>query len=296
MKLHILLSGAFLALAACSGNGDIGLGGGDGGDGGVGDGGGGDGGGGADTCPGAFVCTGDVIAVTFDPGPTGAPGDDTLTLTGLPWDDAPVPGVYTFFGTQNGYNVYENTLPGTFNSYLAIYDQSAGGEIEVGVTKIEGYLDFGYGGTFALLNDPATLPALGLTEFTGLAAGLTTYDTTGARGTTTGVILMQVDLTDNKVRGEITGRAEAGGAGGALPGTLVLNDADIAGGSFAGTVNSYDAMGEVLETGTYNGQFAGGSGDHIGGFYEAVNPEYDPDITSQDSGIFILDNCGGPCP
>ena len=107
---------------------------------------------------------------------------------------------------------------------------------------------------------------------------------------------MQVDFTDNRIKGFVTARTFSGGLG-TTPTTLVLNDTAIVDGSFEGTVNSYTGA-DTIETGTYSGYFAGGSGDHIGGIYQATNPEWMTDITSRDTGVFVADICPAPglCP
>ncbi len=283
MKLNIILASAYLALAACSGS-PVGLGGDDEEEGGGVGGGGGGGGGGDDTCAGPFVCTGDVLTVTFDPGGPGT-GDDVLTITGLPFDDDPGAAVYAFDQTVNGFNVYENTDPATFNQYLAIYQPSAGGEVEAGAVGVAGYNDFGYGGTYMLVNSAASgLPAAGLVEYTGSVAGVMTYDGSGALDLTRGDLTMEVDFTDSKIKGFVTGRMIVGG--GALF-DLVLNDTDIVAGSFEGTAISRDGAGDPAETGTYNGLFAGAGGGTVAGFYQVVDPEFATDISSQDTSVFI---------
>ncbi|MGI9390976.1 MAG: hypothetical protein ACR2O1_13030 [Boseongicola sp.] len=287
MKLNIFLAGAYLALAACSAS-TAGLGGGDEGDGGgVGGGGGGGGGVPGDTCIGVFICDGDVVAVSYDS------ATDTLIITGTPFDETPLAATYVSAGLTNGIPTYTND-ESPFNSYTAYYVESAGGEIAVGATGIDGYQDFGYGGTFILLSDAASVPSTGLAEFTGGVAGLVAYDGSGALDQSAGTVLMQVDFTDNRIKGFVTGRTFTGGAG-TNPGTLVLNDTTIVSGAFSGTVNSYNGP-DVAESGTYGGYFAGGSGDYIGGIYEATNPDWMPDITSRDTGVFIATSCGGICP
>ena len=288
MKLHILLASAFLALAGCAGS-PVGLGGDDEGDGGgVGGGGGGGGGVPGDTCIGVFICDGEVLAVTYDA------GTDTLSITGTPFDETPLAATYVRAPADvNGIPTYMND-ENPFNTYTAYYTESAGGEIAVGATGIDGYQDYGYGGTFVLLSDPASLPSTGLAEFTGAVAGLVAYLGSGSLDTSTGDILMQVDFTDNRIKGFVTSRTFSGGLG-TTPTSLVLNDTTIVGGSFEGTVNSYTGPDEI-ETGTYSGYFAGGSGDYIGGTYEAINPDYATDVTSRDTGVFIATSCGGICP
>ncbi len=291
MKLHILLASAFLALAACGGTGVTNLGGGDDdgeGGGGLG-GGGGDGGGetAGDTCAGAYVCSDDVLAVSYD-------GDtDTLIITGTPFDETPLAATYVRAAVDiNGIPTYVND-ENPFNDYIAYHVQSPGGEISVGATNIDSYQTFGYSGTFIQVADGASLPSTGLIEFTGPVAGLVAYTGSGALDVSTGTAFMQVDFTDNRIRGGIFSRTHTGTE--TWQSVLNLNDTTIESGSFAGTVSSYDGPDEV-ETGTYNGSFAGGAGEYVGVTYDAINGDYAEGITSRDRGVFVATSCGGVCP
>jgi len=164
----------------------------------------------------------------------------------------------------------------------------------VGAIGIEGYQDFGYGGTFILLSDAASVPSTGLVGFQGDVAGILVYNGAGDLDTTTGFVTMEVDFTDNRIKGFVTGRTDTSAIGD-VPPTLVLNDTVITNGSFSGTVNSYNGA-EDLESGTYGGSFAG-DGSVIGGFYEATWGEFATDITSRDTGVFIANECPvQPCP
>ena len=291
MRLHIALIGGFLTLAACGGTGVTNLGGGDGDGGGTGGGGGGGGGGGAatDTCAGAFVCQGDVLAVSYDG------GADVLSITGTPFDETALAGTYVrAVADVNGIPTYVNDDPLRFNDYIAYLNTSSGGEVSVGTIGISGYQDFGYGGTYLLLTDPASVPSQGLVEFQGNVAGVLVYTGAGALDTSQGSVLMQVDFTDNRIKGFVTGRTSTSALG-TLPDTLILNDTTITNGAFSGTVASYDGP-DQQETGTYSGVFAGDA-DVIGGFYQATWGEFDTDITSRDTGVFIAEECPvQPCP
>ena len=182
MKFQIALTGVFLMLAACGGSGTANFGGGGGGGGGD-DAGGGDGSGVSDpgdlpidvtndTCAGAFVCSGDLLAVAYDP------DAETLTLTNLPFDDEPLAGVYVRRADLDtgDFQVYENTTPSIFNRYLAVAGETAGGEITLGHTAIEGYQEFGYSGSWLQINNVENnLPGTGLVAYSGTYAGLMTF-------------------------------------------------------------------------------------------------------------------------
>lgn len=282
MKLQSATILAILALAACgSGGGDLEIGSVEG-----------DGGGSVgigteeeevdpnDTCANSYDCTGDVVAVSYDA------DDDILSITGTPFDETELAGTYVRAGTDvNGIPTYINDDPDRFNDYIAYLAESAGGEIQVGAIGIEGYQDFGYSGTYLLLTDSATnLPSEGLVEFTGNAAGVLVYEGAGALDTSLGFVTLEVDFTDNRLKGFVTGRNSTSTIG-TLPTSLVFNDTDIQNGEFSGTVNSYNGA-EVLEEGTYSGAFAG-DGSVVGGTYEATYDDFAGDITSRDTGVFI---------
>ena len=336
MKLHYAFLSATLLLAACGGSGDSD----------IGPGGGGGGGGenptpdnpiinpddlpvdGTDTC-GAFVCSGNVTNITFDAGTlAGDPSDDTLILTGLPFDDDPLGAVFTYIETipgDNGvdFDIYQNLdtspIPG-FNRYLAIHKTTTGGEITVGVVAVDGYQPFGYSGAWYDVNDvTASIPSSGLVGYTGDYAGTLTFDGTGAIYVTDGTLDMEVDFTDSYLKGFIRDRdvysvdpgtgaltdLDRFGAGLDERPTLVLNDTIITDGSFEGTVNSYNDDGSVLESGTYQGFFGGTDASVVGGLVRAVG-EFDingdedespnEDIfQARDLGVFSAD-CTLACP
>ena len=287
MKLHYAFLSAALVLAACGGASDTDIGGGTTG----GDTGGGGGGTPGDVevpvdvendvCTGAFVCAGDLTDVTFDDnGTPGVPGDDTLTLTGLPFDDDPLGAVFTYSGddTANGFPIYVNNTPSIFNQYLAIIRDTTGGEMTLGVVTIEGYQDFGYRGAWFELNDVTTsIPSLELVEYTGEYTGFMVFDGSGNQYVTTGDVSMEVDFTDSVLKGFIENRTIQTLAGTDVPipnpditgiPTLVLNDTAITDGTFSGTVNSYEDE-IAFETGSYQGWFGGTGATSVGGIIEA---------------------------
>lgn len=300
MKFHILLATAsMLALAACGGSGDSDIGGGGGGGGGTGNpppGGGvvdpgdlpvtGD-----ETC-GTFVCSGDVVNISYNA------TDDELTLTGLPFDDDPLGAVYTPFTTVNGYTVYRNNEPGTFNQYLAIHRDT--GAIAIGVAAIEGYQEYGYTGAWYDVDDLTTsIPATDLIQYLGDYAGTMTFIGTGDLLLTDGELEMEVDFTDGYLKGFIRNRDvfSVDAATGVLTdigdrNTLVLNDTIITDGTFEGTVNSYDTDGSVIESGTYQGFFGGSGATEIGGLVRAIG-EYDFNpLVEADDDTFIARDLG----
>ena len=204
--------------------------------------------------------------------------------------------MYTYLETRNGFNVYENNTPSVFNRYLAIHQDSAAGEMTLGVAAVEGYQNHGYTGAWYQLNDvTTTIPGSGLVLYTGSYSGLMTYIGSGDLDQTIGTLTMEVDFTDSKLKGLITGRSIVdfqGSGPEALP-NLVLNDTNIDDGAFSGTVNSYDGQ-EVLESGTYQGFFGGSDASAIGGLVQAFNPDFQvgeeddltDDLSTRDLGVF----------
>ena len=342
MKFHILLMTSMLALAACGGSGDSDIGGGGGG----GDTGGEnpvpdddtidpgdlpvDG---TEVC-GGFLCSGDVTNITFDAGADpDDPSDDLLVLTNLPFDDDPLGAQFTYLRTITGedpdgpggpmeavdYDVYTNAddspIPG-FNQYLAIYkevrinDDDEEPALRLGVAAIEGYVPFGYTGAWYDVNDlTASIPTLGLVEYLGNYAGTITFQNNPSLATTSGIVTMQVDFTDSRLKGFITDRSIDGSDGLISPtptatlNDLVLNDTVISDGSFEGTVNSYDEDGAVVETGTYQGFFGGSDAAVVGGLVQAVGvydfdgaEDTDPndEFTARDLGVFSADRVPFP--
>ena len=118
------------------------------------------------------MCSGDAVNISYDD------VTDTLTLTGLPFDDDPLGADYSAFSSVNGYTVYRNDDPGTFNQYLAIHEET--GAIAVGVVAIEGYNDYGYSGAWHRVDDLTTsIPGGDLVQYLGEYGGTLTFQGTG---------------------------------------------------------------------------------------------------------------------
>ena len=238
----------------------------------------------SNTCnAGGLNCSGDVTAVSYDS------GTDTLTITGTPFDDDNIDGDYVrtpgadVVGAGGTWLAYQNDPVG-LSPYTAYIRASAGGEVTAGVVNNEDYFDFGYGGSFYSVNVNGGTPG-GLATYSGDYVGLRVF--TGASGidTATGDVDMEVDFGDNRVRGFITNRQIVGGAG--LP-NLILNDGTIANGDFSGTAVSRTGGNEV-ESGTYNGSFAGVGASTLVGVFVVTDTVTDPDVTVQETGVFIAD-------
>jgi hypothetical protein len=313
MKLHILLASIFLALAACGGSGDGGLGPGSPGDGG--------GGGGnpvepgdsddtpiaesADTCTTVgFTCRGDISRVVYDS------GSNTLEITSMPFDRAELNAIYIDTGDNIGdFDVYTNAYGappanGFIDTYEAVF--TTNGDISVGVVGVEGYQTFGYKGMFYSLDNPATLPNNALVQYTGSYAGLMDFFGNGELHRTSGDLTIDADFTDDVIRGWITNREVLTDGSLAndlrlvafdgtayvqeLPDILLVNT-ELVDGTFDGRAVSYIDE-DVYEEGSYIGLIAGTDGASIGGLVEVTANDafpnvvgYDPE--SRDTGAFI---------
>lgn len=316
MKHYLALMGLALLLSACGGSGPGGagdpeLGGGSAGDEET-DGDGGTIGGGDDdevvedddSCSGSFICTEDVLAVSYNE------DDDVLTIVGTPFDEEPREATYVRSTALDvpGFRGYTNDDDQLFNIYLAVYDQSDNGEIEVGATGIANYQDYGYNGTFIRVNDTASVPDNDLVQYRGRSAGHIAFIGSGRILQTFGEAIIRVDTTDGYAKGFIVNRRWRDSLPtrrntGRLP-NLVLNDTFYEGGTrFSGTTASYRGS-EQLESGEYTGFFAG-TGDVVGGRTTAeadvsemrTAPGFtDPDgaypvgdLVQRDQSVFIAD-------
>ncbi|QMU57036.1 MAG: hypothetical protein GKR98_01760 [Boseongicola sp.] len=273
MKLHLAVTTAFLALAACGGQGiaDLGDGGGDGG------------GDPSDTCEGAFVCSGDITAVNLD----GA----VLEITGLPFDETVLAGTYTLAGAVNGFALYISDDPSAAALlYNAYYETSADGSVTVGQAAVmEGYRSFGYEGTFLRLNDPANLPVAELATYSGQYAGIVLLNGSSDTYNSQGAISFNVDFTDGVINGSTTGRDIITLTSATQELDLIFDDTDIVNGAFTGNALSIDAMGDEFHSGTYSGVFGGTDAETVGGHFIITADEFDGDteVGSKETGTFI---------
>ena len=316
MKPHYAFFGAALLLAACGGASDTDIGGG-----------GTDGGGGGGDIPdfvdpgelpvtgesfcGSFTCSGEITNIAYNA------TDDELYLTGLPFDDQQLGGEYLRIGTSNGFAIYQNDNPSIFARYLAIHQSSVGDAITVGVAAASGYQDYGYSGAWYQLNDLTTNIPVGNTEdsfvaYSGTYAGLMSYLGQTGLDRTVGLLNLEVDFTDSKLRGTISNRSiDTKGDTVLSPGdfyldaptitgaeddialnTIVLKDTDITDGAFSGVASSFEGA-EDVETGTYQGFFGGTDANVVGGLVQVFNPDFtdaedeDTPVTSRDLGVFV---------
>lgn len=227
-----------------------------------------------------------VDEMTFDPD-TGE-----LVFNNLPFDsDKDVAGenVYTRDAgvsaalAGRGFDAYRNAAgPSGVSQYFAVFRRSASGYSQVGAVGSDRYLSFGFGGAAAQrLEGGGALPDTNDSYvFTGEYAAVRTVvdDTTGTRMEyVSGVSLIDVDVQDFDVSGAVEGlivSREFFDANGANIGDLSradflsLSTAEINFDTW--TISSSDASavrtdGEVTQTGSWSGLFAGPNGEEVVG-------------------------------
>lgn len=320
MKHPLVILMAVLALGACSGNSiDLAT---------DGAGGGGDDGGtpvnpdasdddpiinATDCTSSSLSCAGDVTDASYNS------DTDVLTIVSTPFDEEPTTATYVRANTidnsvigypnaygydfaadnVNGYAAYENDDPVALNPYLALYGESPDGTIKVGqVAIMRGYRDFGYGGTFFESTGSSPRPDQDLAVYKGAYAGIVVFNGSGDAFTSEGDVYFEVDFTDEVIRGGTDGRTFDGPVANdpAEPlGELTFDDTFFTGGdTFTGQAINFDSNGDVKYQGTYSGVF--GADDQIGGvfqvdwtgFGETDDPNTSEDITSRETGIYII--------
>lgn len=227
-----------------------------------------------------------VNAMTFDP----ATGE--LVFNNLPFDsDKGVAGenVYTRNAVvsaalaNRGFDAYRNAAgPSGASQYFAVFRRSTSGFSQVGTVGSDRYLSFGFGGAAAQrLEGDGSLPAGNDSYvFAGEYAAVRTVvdETTGTRMEyVSGVSIIEVDIQDFDVTGAVEGlivSREFFDANG-------VNIADLSGADFLSlataeinfdswTISSSDASavrsdGEVTQTGSWSGLFAGPNGEEVVG-------------------------------
>lgn len=249
--------------------------------------------------------TGDMNNLVYDS------TNDQLIINNLPFDG--VNGLYvnngqgTVNGTGpiNGFGVYESQSVGETGQfqYYAVFRES--GNVRGGAAGTGDYASFGHGGAMIGRNAaPNSLPiGRGELIYTGLYAGIRIIDQNSPGGSadvqmTSGDATLLVDLLDFDVTGSIVGFINNrtyydvnGNLLGTLP-TINLNEGSVIStdGRFTGgTVTSYDSSGDPLQTGTFEGLFAGPNGEEIVGAIILTGPAVEGSaIESQETGIFIV--------
>ncbi|MBY6164019.1 hypothetical protein KUV73_24265 [Mameliella alba] len=226
------------------------------------------------------------------------PATGELVFNNLPFDSNKVVGGENVYARDAGvsaginpggagFDAYRNVAgPAGTSQYYAVFRRSPTGFSEVGAVGSDRYLSFGFGGAAAQrLSGNGRLPAANDSYvFTGEYAAVRTVldDTTGSRVEyVSGVAMIDVDVQDFDVLGAVEGLIvsreffdENGINIGSLSGAdyLALSTAAINFDSW--TITSSDAsavsrlpddLGEVTQTGSWSGLFAGPNGEEVVG-------------------------------
>ncbi|WP_421905469.1 hypothetical protein [Mameliella sp.] len=230
-----------------------------------------------------------VDEMTYDPG-TGE-----LVFDELPFDsdkavaganvygrDAGLSAILNPGGT--GFDAYRNTAgPSGTSQYFAVFRRSPSGFSQVGAVGTDRYLSFGFGGAAAQrLEGNGALPAdTDSYVFKGEYAAVRTVLVDGAPSAeiqyVSGLARIEVDVDDPDVSGAVEGVIvsreffDANGVNiAALSGADILSLATAEINFDTWTINSSEASavrtdGEVTQTGTWSGLFAGPDGEEVVG-------------------------------
>ncbi len=132
---------------------------------------------------------------------------DEMIVESIPFDDDVFTGRYARRRglDQGAYQAYVST--NGFDRYVAMHDQSDTGVVSGAVVKTDKYLEHGYQGAMYWRAGSVTIPNSTQRAFyNGDYVGLRTIATGGPMETVTGDARMEVDFSDNRVRGEIQNR------------------------------------------------------------------------------------------
>lgn len=220
---------------------------------------------------------GDVTGISYDP------VADELIINGTPFDGTEVYVPYPAYDT-NGFTAYVNETGQ--RSYIAFLGTSASGAVVALIVVTPSYINHGFSGAAYALDLESTMPGSGFASYTGSYAGLITYDGVSGFTRTEGDLLLDADFTDGKVEGFILNREIV--ATGADQPDLILGTSDIDGNAFSGgEAVSFDAGGDEVENGTYEGAFGGDLASEVVGTIVVTDGTGDDE--AQETGAFVGD-------
>lgn len=232
--------------------------------------------------------------------------NNQLIINNLPFDGPD--GAYQETAVlANGYSAYESTQTAETGQrqYFAVFRQSDSGSSQAGAAGTGDYQGFGFGGALAeRLNPSVSLPGEGEFVYTGDYAAVRILGDQGMGEDdvtlVTGDALIEVDILDfdntGAVEGAITNRVvldNSGAPTGEVLPAVILATAGI---DFetatinSSTANSLDVDGTELQSGSWEGVFAGPDGEEIAGFIllEGDTAAEDPSNTVRETGTFIV--------
>ena len=207
---------------------------------------------------------------------------DEMIIESIPFDDDVFSGVYTRNAglDRGGYRAYVSD--NGFDNYIAYFDESATGAVKSAVVGSDEYLDHGYRGAMYARTGNVTLPSTTQRAFyNGEYVGLRTHEEGGPMETVTGDARMEVDFSDDKVRGSVINRAVVFSTDPTLATDPILttitftdSNLDRTNGTFSGGISTPDVDGSytgLLADGTRNAsEMAGVAVIDFEGYSETV--------------------------
>ena len=228
--------------------------------------------------------SGEITSARYDP------DTDTVIITGAPYDDGNLDGVYVRDPALdlNGFQAFRNN-PAGFSPYIAYWRSSATGATQAGVVRNADYFDLGYGGSIYRRDATTTIPRQGLASYTADYVGLIAFENASGLERTQGDVRMEVDFADERMRGFVTNRVNLSTGDAML--NVVLNDSTFANGHATnGTAVSRDGAGETVESGRYEALFGGVDAAEVVGVFvlsSTVDRGALTDLRARETGIFI---------
>ncbi len=211
-----------------------------------------------------YAASGDMASASYDS------ASDTLTITGIPFDNGVAGATYIRDAAQdvNGYKAYVNTNGA--RDYVALWGVSnAGtGSVSAGVVATGDYHDHGYNGATYGRDGTTAIPTSGIATYTARYAGLLTTEAALGVEQTSGDITIDIDFTDASVEGIMTNHVNE-------TTTTAMDDVELAtgslvDGSFSGVTYSVTPTAPVTPShptpnGIYEGIVGGSTGGEIAG-------------------------------
>lgn len=266
--------------------------------------------------------------VTFDAGDPNDPTDDVIVVTGLAGDGSPVDTTYSRNPALDvqGYQAFAIQDDRLDPIYIGMAATADDGSVRAVAVSDGGQFNRFFRGAAYERLTPLTRPAVtddnGQVSYAGFYAGVTNLDAVSndqriplqpgdpqaaeprQSRQTEGRVFINVDFSDNQVRGTIYDRQFTDGL--ALP-DLTLVDADLdEEGQFTGVVEFAGDPGQGTQ-GTHGGIIGGTDASGLAGGVNLTNlfnpndpTTYTPEAQALDSGldnesgVFVLPRCGTP--
>ena len=210
---------------------------------------------------------------------------DQMIIESIPFDDDVFSGRYDRDTTldRGAYRAYVST--NGFDRYIAYFDESASGAVSGGVVGSDRYLDHGYRGAVYTRTGNVTLPSTTQRAYyNGDYVGLRTNAEGGPMETVIGDAEMEVDFSDDTVRGAILNRVVVFSTDPTVATTPIRNSITFADSSLNRTNGTFEGGIATPDVdGSYEGMIADGTGSatEIVGITEIVEGNF------SENGTFI---------